>query len=101
MTEMQRWSMEVLTNWAHTWHEVFSSHDSHGDWVRFADAEAAIAAAEADMLAKCIAIVSSQQDVAQSGEGIIVTVTLGAGRGNVYVNRDATLDALRNLQEKP
>lgn len=51
-------------------------------------------------LARAIRIVSEAQDTAQSGEGIVVTITLGAGRGSVYVNRDAVLTALRALEEK-
>ena len=50
-----------------------------------------------DMLARCIAAVLTQQDVAKSGEGVIVIVTLGAGKGHVYVNRAAVLAALRSL----
>ena len=41
------------------------------------------------------------QDVAKSGEGVVVNITLGAGRGHVYVNRDAVLAAIDALREKP
>ena len=40
------------------------------------------------------------QDVAKSGEGVVVNITLGAGRGHMYVNRDAVLAAIDELREK-
>ena len=40
-------------------------------------------------------IVSQTQDIAASGEGIVVSVALGAGGSKVYVNREAVIEALR------
>ena len=37
------------------------------------------------------------QDEAQSGEGVIVTVLLGAGQGKVYIPRDKAVAAIRSL----
>lgn len=50
MTDMQRWDMN------HVQGEVYIDKNPEGSWVRFTDAEAAISAARADMLAKCIAL---------------------------------------------
>ena len=52
MTDMQRWEVALL-NASGSGYRTRQSET--GEWVRFADAEAAIAAAREDMLAKCIA----------------------------------------------
>jgi hypothetical protein len=77
MTDMNRFKWTSFGPWL----------DEDGPWVLYADAEAAIAATGADMLAKCIAAVDAR-----------IRPTLhpleNAGIGEA-------LAALRDLQEKP
>jgi hypothetical protein len=57
MTEMQRWAMEYERG------QWDISPNPEGQYVLAADAEAAIAAARQDMLAKCIALVEGTYTV--------------------------------------
>jgi hypothetical protein len=82
MTEMQRWARSYGHAYqGMTGYRSDMIQDSEGEWVKFTDAEAAIA----DMLAKCIEVIDDM---------VIDTV------GNSAATVDQVLDALRGLQEK-
>lgn len=45
----------------------------------------------------CLHALMCVQDEAKSGEGVVVTVGIGAGRGAVYVPREAAANAMRDI----